>query len=532
VQAEKTRFSKIFDDARTAYGVQLRSFMNSAAKRKNLKRLLIVLFILMYALPMSGILRTELFPPEDADSFAIDLQKDFGTPLEQTQLSITSLAEELYADERVASLVINSGFSGALGSQSGGGEGSHLAHIMVNLNKDRDQASFDVLDEYQEKFASAPQGTISVTQPGYGPGAAAPVELTITGDDLKTLDELAAQITTLVSSIEGTQNVKSSVISTNGQFVTYIDRARAAQYGVTASDVAFVLRTAVNGVSATEISQDGEDVDVTVRYGLSNAAFAPETVNKRSVDLSTIEGLTISTREGNVPLLALADIRLDNSRSGISHEDTNRVVKVTSYLSSAVSPAQVFGAIDSRLSEIELPEGYTVAAGGEDEETQESLNDMFRAMILAAILIAALMVLQFQSFRQAFIILTTIPLALIGVFPGLLLVGQPLSFPGMIGIVALAGIVVNNAIILIDKINLSQKQGMNVQDALVAGGQARLEPIILTTITTVFGILPLALTQPLWASLGYAIIFGLLFSTMLTLFVVPLLYNRLYKNKK
>jgi len=208
------------------------------------------------------------------------------------------------------------------------------------------------------------------------------------------------------------------------------------------------------------------------------------------------------------------------------------VVKVTSYLSSAVSPAQVFGAIDSRLSEIELPEGYTVAAGGEDEETQESLNDMFRAMILAAILIAALMVLQFQSFRQAFIILTTIPLALIGVFPGLLLVGQPLSFPGMIGIVALAGIVVNNAIILIDKINLSQKQGMNVQDALVAGGQARLEPIILTTITTVFGILPLALTQPLWASLGYAIIFGLLFSTMLTLFVVPLLYNRLYKNKK
>jgi len=129
------------------------------------------------------------------------------------------------------------------------------------------------------------------------------------------------------------------------------------------------------------------------------------------------------------------------------------------------------------------------------------------------------------------IILMTIPLALIGVFPGLLLLNLPLSFPGMIGIVALAGIVVNNAIILIDKINTNRNDGMTMDDAIVDAGASRFEPIILTTITTLSGLLPLALTEPIWSSLGFAIIFGLLFSTILTLIVIPLLYKKFYRKE-
>jgi len=166
-----------------------------------------------------------------------------------------------------------------------------------------------------------------------------------------------------------------------------------------------------------------------------------------------------------------------------------------------------------------------IVYGGEQEDLQQSYNDLFRAMILAVFLIAGILILQFRSYRQPLFILSTIPLSFIGVFPGLILIGSPLTLPAIIGIVALAGIVVNNGIILVDMINKNRREDMIIAKAIVNACTVRLRPIVLTTITTIVGILPITLSSEIWGGLGFSIIFGLTVSAGFTLFTVPLLYN-------
>ena len=530
---EEKYFTKLFIAQREGYREYLKGLLHNRKKQVKITIWLIIAMIGAYALPITGVLKAELFPPADQTSFSIDIQNAFGTPLTKTMEDLQELETELRNDDRIQSLVLNAGFSASLGSAAGGGEGAHLGYIMVNLKdkgKERKQKSFEIVDEYQQKFNQEQSKPISVTQSGYGPGSGAPVEVTIAGDDLAILDSLAQTLKEKIENIQGTQNVKTSVVQTNGQFVINVNRGKASQYGVSTADIAITLRNAITGLDATKIQEQGEDINVLVRTGLQANAALPET-NRRITDIATIEGLSLVTPRGEIPLSSVVDISLENNRSAIQHENGNRVVKVTSYITSDVSAGEIFTQVEKILADTEIPEGYIVSTGGEDEDTAQSLQDMFRAMILAVILIAALLVLQFKSFRQSLIILMTIPLALIGVFPGLLLLNLPLSFPGMIGIVALAGIVVNNAIILIDKINTNRNDGMTMDDAIVDAGASRFEPIILTTITTLSGLLPLALTEPIWSSLGFAIIFGLLFSTILTLIVIPLLYKKFYRKE-
>ena len=191
-----------------------------------------------------------------------------------------------------------------------------------------------------------------------------------------------------------------------------------------------------------------------------------------------------------------------------------------------MTPVDIVSEFKERVESMNIPEGIEISYGGEQADLNQSYNDMFRAMILAVFLIAIILVLQFKSYRQPLFILMTIPLALIGVFPGLIIVGKVLSFPAIVGVVALAGIVVNNGIILIDKINRNRKNGMHRVEASIDACVNRFRPVFLTTATTVIGILPITLSNPLWGGLGFTIIFGLLVSAMLTLFVIPLLYAR------
>jgi multidrug efflux pump subunit AcrB len=194
----------------------------------------------------------------------------------------------------------------------------------------------------------------------------------------------------------------------------------------------------------------------------------------------------------------------------------------------AANPQEILKEFQARLAASDpLPSGYTIAYGGENEQNTESVQSILRAMIIAGVLILVTLVIQFNSFRSAFIVLITLPLALIGVFPGLALIGVPLSFPGLIGILALFGIVVKNAIILVDKIKLNERSGIPFEEAIVDAGKSRLEAIFITSICTIFGIIPITLSDATWRALGSVIIFGLVLSSFLTLFIVPLLYRML-----
>jgi len=205
--------------------------------------------------------------------------------------------------------------------------------------------------------------------------------------------------------------------------------------------------------------------------------------------------------------------------------------KVTADVAKGSTVTQIVKEFQKNTAKLNLPENYTINYGGEAEDIQESFGDMFKALFIGIFLIAAILILEFNSYRQPLFILMTIPLALIAIFPGLALIGLPLSFPAFIGIVALAGIVVNNAIILIDQINSNRLKGQEMIEAIKNAALSRLQPILLTTITTVAGIFPLAISDVTWGPLGFSMIFGLLFSTVLTLFVVPMLYKRFAEKK-
>ncbi len=496
----------------------LRDFLKSKKQRRILSLVLIILFLATLSLPMQGVLEQDLFPEQDQDYFALNIKAPVGTPLETTSAQTEKVEKIFSGDRRIKSFQVN------VGSQfntyiSGNSESENLAHIIVNLKEDRKQSSLDIAEEYRRKISRLNlfPSEIKLVQLTSGPPSGAPITINITGSSLNKLEKLGTEIKKIVKETPGTANTSLSLEESNGQFSIYINRAKAKLYGVSTQQVARILRNAISGSEATVIRAGGEDTEVLVKYDLG-------TKEEDRIDLSSINSLTIATPQGDIPLSTFTSDRLENKRAQIEHSEGERIVKVTADTKSGFSPVNLTKKIEERINKLNLPNGYQINYGGEKEDIDQSLADMMKAFILGVFAIAMIMVLQFKSFRQPLFILITIPLATIGIFPGLVIMGQPLSFPGIIGIVALAGIVVNNAILLIDAINNQRMEGKNKKEAIIRASKIRFRPILLTTATTVLGMIPLAFSNPTWSPIAYSIIFGLSFSSVLTLLVIPLLY--------
>jgi len=510
------RFGGVYEEV-------LVSLLQSRKRKRIFVAVLALLFVLSMALPVTGILKVNMFPSEDFEVFFIDVSRPIGTPLELTSRIVEPIEEILRADARVESFVVTIGSATEI-DLGGASQGSHLANISVTLidKKFREQRSSLIIAEFQRAFVNLVDADVFVTELGSGPPTGAPVLVTISGKSLDILEDIANTVESFLKDIPGTRNIQNSNPEASGEFVLHIDRGKAQLYGITTVEVAQFLRNAVSGTKATVIRTEGEEIDVVVKYALDTSKVRDGKTN--IVDLNTLESLVIATPRGDIPLSSFTTSELTGGRPRIQHEDGERIIRVSSLTVGEVTAIQIFDQLQEKMRGVPIPAGYQVVMGGEREDLQQSYNDMFRAMGIAVFLIGGLLVLQFRSYRQPLFVLAIIPLALIGVFPGLVLVGLPLSFPGIIGIVALVGIVVNDAIILVDKINKNRRIKMPIFEAVKEAGVARLQPIILTTITTAIGIIPITLSAELWRSLGTSIIFGLLFSTVLTLFVIPMLY--------
>jgi len=249
--------------------------------------------------------------------------------------------------------------------------------------------------------------------------------------------------------------------------------------------------------------------------------------------LEAIQGLQVlNLRQQPVFLKDVAKIELKPSVDKITRIGQKRTVILSAGTEATANPALVLKEFQTKTKDYKFPAGYTITFGGENEQNTESVLSIIRAMAVAGILIISTLIIQFNSVKKSLIVLVTIPLALIGVFFGLAAAQINLSFPGLIGILALFGIVVKNAIILVDKINLNLKSGIEFQEAIIDAGKARLEAIFITSICTILGIIPITLSNETWRSLGGAIIFGLMLSSFLTLFIVPTLFRVFIKEEK
>ena len=352
------------------------------------------------------------------------------------------------------------------------------------------------------------------------------------GDNLNDLEVSAQNAEILLKDIEGTREVTTSILGDNIEFVLKVDRAKVVEVGLDLMTVAQTLRTAIHGATATTIHKDGEDIDVEVKLNLNSNFRTPHDTSNTTMD--AIRQIEIETPNGAVLLGSLTTATIEKSPALIRHEELDRYESVSSEVVDGAVVKDIVKEFKERVAEINLSEGVIYKIGGESEDVDQSFRDMFVALIVGMLLVVSILVLQFNSFRYAIFIIAIVPLSLIGIFAGLTISGKPLSFPSMMGYIALSGIVVNNAIILIDVINHLRRKNVDVarphfmtlRDIVIEGSASRLRPIILTSLTTVIGIIPLTYASDLWSPLAFAIIFGLSFASIITLLLVPILYNR------
>ena len=487
-------------------------------------------FIVAVSLPIVGLLKVQFFPQDDQDFVFISIEKQQGTPLSITDLSVREVEEVLYNQPDVKSFVTTVGASSAF-SSNGSGSATKLANITVLLQEKRSKTSTEVIDHLRDELLLLQHDSvIKVDQGNNGPPSGAPVLITFKGDDLEKLSLLADISEGILKNIPGTLDVETSLRDNGTQFELVVDKAKAAMYGMTTAQIAQVLRTSVSGVTATTIKKQGSDIDVLVKLDLNANFINPEDTIKTTLD--TIKQLGIPTQSGSVLLGSVITTKVSESRAVISHKDQKRVASVSSQLQGKVTALEVVSQFKKKISEIEIPKGVEIDYGGENEDVQKTFKEMALALLAGMAGMLAILVLEFNSFRYAFYLLFTIPLSLIGVLGGLTITGQTLSFSSMLGLIALAGVIINHAIILLDSIlhrlerEKENGQIVSLHTVIIESSAIRLRPIVLTTITTVVGMIPLAGVSALWGPLAFAIMFGLLFAMLLTLVLIPMLFFR------
>lgn len=489
---------------------------------------LVISLILTLTLPFTGLLTVVFFPTEDVGYVFVEIETKQGTPVATTDLAARAVEEILYEKEYVKSFTSTVGSGSAF--TGGGNAGGKFGNFTLTLKDDRKESSAEVASDLRASFAVIKDAEVTITEQATGPSAGAPVFIKFIGDDLDSLAIATQSAAKLLESIEGTRDVVTSTGDNATELVISVDRAKAVAAGVNPLSVGEVLRGAVFGITATTITENGTDVDIVVKLGIDPTAA--DQSQTPQVTLDTLRNLSVTTATGQSVLLAsILKEELAPASISISHEDEERVETVSSYTEPTVTPAQIVALFQARESEIEMPEGVRISYGGDAEDINRSFSEMGLAFIGGLVLMLAILVLSFNSIRYSLYLLSAVPLSLIGVIIGLTLTGQSLSFTSILGVIALAGVIINHAIILMDSMihERAAQIDKDLIEVVADSAVSRFRPIVLTTITTVVGMIPLSTISDFWSPLAFAIMFGLSFAMILTLVLVPTLF---YRNEK
>lgn len=514
------RFS---ERVRMQYRTMLVWLLYSRTRKRRLVFILAGAFVGAFLLPVIGLVPVSFFPQGDVEFLTIDIELPQGSSLAESDFAARAVEEMLYGDARIASFTTTVGGQSAFNQNSV--SGSRFANITVNLAEERTQTSGEILEELRKKFSTFSTFTVHASQPNNGPPSGAPVLITFSGDNLGDLARISLEASRLLASIPGTASVRNSEEDAPTKFVFSVDRAAAAERGVSALDIAQILRTSIVGATAATIEREGEATDIVVKVALNPTYTSLEDTDHTTID--ALKELTINTARGPIPLGAFLKSSVGASRESIAHENRARIATVSSELREGANARTVSAAFATTAEkELVLPEGVSLKIGGENEDVDQSFKDMFRALLLALVLILIVLIVEFRSYLHSLFILLAVPLTLTGVLLGLAIMRQAISFPSMLGFVALAGIVVNHIIVLVDIFNRLrvERPEMPLHAVVVEGSVMRLRPVLLTTLTTAIGVVPLMFVSDLWRPIATAILFGLLYAVFITLALIPALY--------
>lgn len=393
----------------------------------------------------------------------------------------------------------------------------NFAEIFVELKRYEVEEFDELIASLRKNFSNFPGARIYVKEFEQGSPIEAPLTIKITGANMEILKEISGDFESILMLEAGLVNIENSLDRSSTDFFVHINRDKAGMLGVPIFEIDRTVRTAITGAAVSSFrDEEGNEYNIVLRL--------PQGEKKSLADFDRIYVSSLSGR--SVPLKQLARLELKNAPGIITHFDMERNGTITADVTKGYSLDDIVARLDANFKDYPLPEDYHYIFTGELESRDESFGGMLRASIIALIAIFAVLVLQFKSFTQPFIIFSAFPLAMIGSVLALFITGYSFSFTAFIGLISLIGIVVNNSIILVDYINKLVEEGMEKVRAIKLAGETRFTPIVLTTLTTIGGLLPLTLRGgTLWAPMGWTIIGGLLVSTFMSLLVVPVLYR-------
>ena len=472
------------------------------------------------------VLDKELFPGEDFPQFYVKAEMPPSYGMQETTAVIAQLeaAANTLPSSEVAAVVSNIGLhTPTSGMMEGVTYGSNFGEVIVELTpkQERTRGVDDIIAELRTKTTgiSGIEELNFITQEG-GPPAGQDVEVKVKGPRFEQLTELADTLKASLSQMDGVYDIRDDFRTGKSELRIYLKPEKAHQYGLTTFQIAQTVRTAIEGAKATTYREADEAIDVIVKY-------EEETLT----NFAELNNLLIATPTGAiVPLKDVADIMEEKGYSDIRRFDGERAITVYASVDrTKTTPFKANQALISAFADVEsLYPGYQLDFRGIFDEIIESFSELWKLFIVGLLLIYVVLGAQFKSFLQPIIIMFAVPFGMIGAMVGLLLANATLSIVAMFGIVALAGIVVNDSIVLIDFINRYRERGHNRWYAILKGGYVRLRPIVLTSLTTVIGLIPMAVglggKSPIWMPMAYTIIFGLSFATTMALFVMPALY--------
>ncbi|MGI5997273.1 MAG: efflux RND transporter permease subunit [Lutispora sp.] len=488
--------------------------------KHKVKTIAIVLSVFIFSLFLIPFIGSEFMPAMDQGMFSVDIEMPKGSLVENTNDVAIKLENLLSEIPELDTIHVSVGGSGVI--SIGGGSSGDSASISVTLKPlaERERSTSEIVEEVRNSVKNIAGADIKVTDLSAsfgGMSSGSSVSIQISGPDLEILEEISKDIVKIVSATEGTRQVESSISEGRPEAQVYINRDKASAYGLSTTQVASVIRTAVEGRVATTYKVNGTEIDIKVQY--------PENTRNTLEQLKSIS--VLSPLGMQIPLLDIAEIKIEQGPTSISRADQERYVTVTADVFGR-SSGDVNEELKEKISSYRLIDGYSIKFTGENEQMVEAFQDLTLALILAIILVYMVMAIQFESLVHPLTIMFSVPVAYSGSIFGLAITNKPLSVPGFIGVIMLAGIVVNNAIVLVDYINTLRGRGMDRDAAIIKAGPTRLRPILMTTLTTILAMIPLALGvgegAEAMAPMAIVVTFGLTTSTLLTLLIVPVVY--------
>lgn len=469
---------------------------------------------------------TEFFPPSDNSRIAATVRLEQNLSVEYTARIARQIDSILYAEFPEVRLV--SASAGANSSDNAFAAmqttGSHIINYNIRLAEveTRDRSIYTISDLLRRKLDRIPEIREYTVTPGGQMGnmsGSSTVDIKVFGHDMELTNAIATDLRDRMAQLEGTRDVRLSREDLRPEYNVVFDRDRLSYYGMNSATASQAVRNRIDGLVASKYREDGDEYDIVVRYA--------EPFRTRVED---IENITLHNAQGRpVKLREVGRVQEEFAAPEIQRENRQRVITVESSLGAGVALGDVVAEAQRLIDDYPLPDGVDLELGGTVEDQGDAFSDLGMLFVLIILLVYIVMATQFESLKFPFIIMFTIPFACTGVFLALWMTSTPLSLIALIGAIMLVGIVTKNGIVMVDYMNLLIERGAEVSEAVVAGGKSRLRPVLMTSFTTILGMLPLAIGtgagSETWQPMGIAVIGGLTFSTILTLFIVPALYS-------